>query len=588
MKYIKYIALAGLTSLSTSCVDDLLNRPATTEVSSDLFWTSTDDALTSTYGVYNAARTLFATEHYYDGHGEFQNTRGKSLGSISAWSPAGWVTNGFSSMWNNAYRVINRANYTIQYVERMIEAEQNATTKASLEAINAENYFLRALAYFRLIENWGDVPYYRHVLSGNDEACSLPRTPIAEIVEALVADLQFAAEKLPTSYGTDYGRATQVAALAFKGKIELYYACWNKFGWPELEGFTPNASTADTYYKAAAADFKSVINNYGLKILGDGDPGTYESPTYWNLFQYYNENCSEIIYAISYGGPNLSQGESLLRDFGTRTTANAQCWIMPTSFLANRYQSTITGDFLPELILNRDASLENGARNRASYENRDWRMKSTIMWDGETYVGIENGGMELRSQYPAYTWMYGTYNQGAGFINNDASGRTGYIFRKWIRQEAGWDRTDGPQDFYLMRLADVYLMYAEAVNETNGPTDECVALLNKIRSRGNLPALTADKYANKEEFFKAIEQERIVELATEGHRPFDIRRWRKAHDVFGPAQSDGLTLYDTNGARIRDQFKNASELDFQKYYIYQIPESERNRNPNLTQNTPWR
>lgn len=164
MKYIKYIALAGLTSLSTSCVDDLLNRPATTEVSSDLFWTSTDDALTSTYGVYNAARTLFATEHYYDGHGEFQNTRGKSLGSISAWSPAGWVTSGFSSMWNNAYRVINRANYTIQYVERMIEAEQNATTKASLEAINAENYFLRALAYFRLIENWGDVPYYRHVL----------------------------------------------------------------------------------------------------------------------------------------------------------------------------------------------------------------------------------------------------------------------------------------------------------------------------------------------------------------------------------------------------------------------------------------
>nr|WP_244440180.1 RagB/SusD family nutrient uptake outer membrane protein [Bacteroides rodentium] len=210
---------------------------------------------------------------------------------------------------------------------------------------------------------------------------------------------------------------------------------------------------------------------------------------------------------------------------------------MPTSFLADRYQSTITGDFLPQLVMNRDANLENGARNRASYENRDWRMKSTIMWDGETYVGIENGGMELRSQYPAYTWMYGTYNQGAGFINNDASGRTGYIYRKWIRQEAGWDRTDGPQDFYLMRLADVYLMYAEAVNETNGPTDECVALLNKIRSRGNLPALAADKYADKEEFFKTIEQERIVELATEGHRPFDIRRWRKAHDVFGPARA---------------------------------------------------
>ncbi|MCO7112116.1 RagB/SusD family nutrient uptake outer membrane protein [Bacteroides uniformis] len=187
-----------------------------------------------------------------------------------------------------------------------------------------------------------------------------------------------------------------------------------------------------------------------------------------------------------------------------------------------------------------------------------------------------------------YTWMFGERNEANGFINNDASNQTGYIFRKWIRQEAGWERTDGPQDFYLMRLADVYLMYAEAVNETSGPTSECVALLNKIRSRGNLPALTPDKYANSEAFFNAIEQERIVELATEGMRPFDIRRWRKIHDIWGEANSDGLTLYDTNGTRIRDEFKNAPELNFQKNYIYQIPENERNRNPNLTQNTPWR
>ena len=97
MKYIKYIALAGLVGLTSSCIDDLLNRPATTEVSSDLFWTSTDDALSSTYGVYNAVRTLFATDYYYDGHGEFQNTRGKSIGDISSWGP-GTPGSGFSSM----------------------------------------------------------------------------------------------------------------------------------------------------------------------------------------------------------------------------------------------------------------------------------------------------------------------------------------------------------------------------------------------------------------------------------------------------------------------------------------------------------
>ena len=111
--------------------------------------------------------------------------------------------------------------------------------------------------------------------------------------------------------------------------------------------------------------------------------------------------------------------------------------------------------------------------------------------------------------------------------------------------------------------------------------------MKQIRKRGNLPGLKAEKYADKAEFFKTIEQERIVELVSEGHRPFDIRRWRKMNEIWGEANGDGQTLNDTRGNRIRDEFKNASERDFQRYYIYQIPEGERSRNPNLTQNDPW-
>ncbi len=85
------------------------------------------------------------------------------------------------------------------------------------------------------------------------------------------------------------------------------------------------------------------------------------------------------------------------------------------------------------------------------------------MWHGESYKKITTDGLTMGDEY---TWMFGERNEANGFINNDASNQTGYIFRKWIRQEAGWERTDGPQDLYLMRLADVYLMYAEAVNET--------------------------------------------------------------------------------------------------------------------------
>lgn len=587
MKCIKYILLAGLVGTMSSCVSDLLDRQPTTEVSSDLFWKSTDDALSSTYGVYNALRELYQTDYYYDGHGEFQNTRGKSIGDISNWSPTGGASSGFSSMWSDCYKVINRANFTIMNIEKMMEVEGNPATKTSLERINAENYFLRALAYFRLIENWGDVPYYRHVLSGDAEACSLLRIPIATIKTDILNDLQYAFEKLPESVsGSEAGRATQVAALAFKGKIELYWASWKKYGWPELKGFEQNDTEAQEAYKLAAADFKKVIYNYGLELFGNGEPGSYQTPNYWKLFQYDNEYCSEIIFSLQYGGPNLGdgQGESLLRDFGTRSTANAQSWVMPTYRLADRYQSTLTGDFLPQLVLKDSEQQENGSINRKSYENRDWRMRSTILWNGEKMLFIALDGMSVGD---SLTWVFGERDQSKGFINNDASGQTGYIFRKWVRQVGIADRTQGPQDYYLMRLADVYLMYCEAMNEAEGPSEELVGLVNQIRKRGNLPGLNSDKYANKEEFFKAIEQERIVELVAEGQRPFDIRRWRKANEIWGPANSDGLVLNDTKGKRIRDEFKNASERDFQRYYIYQIPEGERSRNPNLTQNDPW-
>lgn len=585
-KYILFIGLASISSLFTSCVKDLLDLKPTVKVSSDLFWTSTDDALTATMGVYEATRTLFATDYYYDGMGEFQWTRGKSVGDIGNWSPAGWVTSGFSSMWNNSYRVINRANYVIYNIDQMILVEKGESVKKSLEQIKGENCFLRALAYFRLIENWGDVPFYTHVLSGDAEARSFSRTSITEIKDKILEDLTYATTTLPTSVsGNDLGRATQVAAYGFRGKVELYWASWKKYGWPELKGFTQDEDEAKTYYGKAAEDFHKVIYDYDLKLFGEGNPGSYQTPNYWELFQYYNEYCSEIIFSIQYGGPNMSQGESLMRDFGTRNTGNAQCWITPTSRLVDRYQSLTTGDFCPKLILSNNATIENGAINRGSYANRDWRMRATILWDGEKMLDLGNDGMTLKADSVPFKYkMNGT----GGYIKYDIGGNMpGYIFRKWVRQAPVADRENGPQDFYLMRLADVFLMYSEATNEVSGPSAELVNLVNQIRKRGNLPGLTSTMSANKEAFFKAIEQERIVELVGEGHRPFDIRRWRKLHEIWGEEYSEGVVLNSTQGERVRDEFKNASEKEFEKYYIYQIPEGERSTNPNLTQNDPW-
>lgn len=138
-----------------------------------------------------------------------------------------------------------------------------------------------------------------------------------------------------------------------------------------------------------------------------------------------------------------------------------------------------------------------------------------------------------------------------------------------------------------MRLADVYLMYAEASNEVTGPQADAVALLNLIRRRGNLPPLMPAKFASKEAFFQAIEQERIVELVAEGHRGFDLRRWRAIEKVWGPPGSAGVWRQDTWGANRERFYQNTSDRVYQQNYIFRIPPGERDRNPNLSQNGPW-
>ena len=100
--------------------------------------------------------------------------------------------------------------------------------------------------------------------------------------------------------------------------------------------------------------------------------------------------------------------------------------------------------------------------------------------------------------------------------------------------------------------------------------------------------MKADKYADHDSFFDAIEQERIVELIGEGQRVFDLRRWRRLENVYGGPGSTGYTWYDVFGAQENQYWVNSPILQYQQCYIFQIPESERNKNSNLTQNKPWR
>lgn len=408
------------------------------------------------------------------------------------------------------------------------------------------------------------------------------------------------------------GRFTKWGALAFRGKLQLYWACWNRTswpwntpvspegGWPELTTFTPSATESAQAYKDAAVDFRKVIEESGLTLYKNGEPGDYGEmgdcevlPNYFYLFLPGANADPELMVGFTHGGIGTNQGEELMRDMGTRATEGSQGWGQPRAEIANRYQSIVTGEFCENLVPMQPT--EEGARtapnstlNPESYKDRDYRMKSTLLWDGETMVTMLSRSFDQIRKYQ-YKTLQGKVGD-FGAINADGD-QTGYIMRKFVRNYAGQGRSEGDYHMPVMRLADVYLMYAEASNEAYGPTGDgglALDVVNRVRHRGNLPALKSEKYVDKLTFFYAIEQERIVELFAEGQRFFDIRRWRSIERVFLPPQtSPGVRMYDTHGALRATYFNNTSLLSYQRNYIFRIPPSERNKNPNLTQNTPW-
>jgi hypothetical protein len=602
----------GTIFIFSSCREDLLDQPSRSELPASNFWTTLSDAEYALNGLTADVRYLFNRDYYLDGMGEFLKVRGTTLSSNAATLVGGVAYRGFyelnpigygssfDKMFEHCYGGINRANYVIDGVEKMLAKEDNPTSQKNLETIIGEAKLMRSLIYFKLISMWGDVPYIDKRIYSDEEVATLSRTPIAEIYGHLLNDLEYAFQKLPEKASV-IGRFAKPAALALRGKIHLFWASWNQFGWPELDTFTPDATEANNAYKSAAADLRKVIYDFGLTLFKNGEPGECDElgkaeklPNYYYLFTPLANGDPEFVLAFNFGGAGSGQSEELMRDFAGRSIEYSQVWVCPRFEVADKYQSTITGDFCPPLIkmaAPAGRTVENAAVNPQSYANRDYRMKSSILWDYEMSVGLlglkETGWVP----YIYRSWAQPVVIDGITYTTYETDGtNTGYVFRKFVRNYAGQSRSQGDYNWPVIRLADVYLMYAEAVNAANiaEEKNDAIGLVNRIRYRGNLPPLTTDKTVTQETFFAAIEQERIVELLAEGHRAADLRRWRAIERVWKPTgDPDGVRVYDTYGTEIGRYFQNQNNVAYQRCYIFRIPPSERNRNPNLTQNKPY-
>src|SRR5690348_15297101 len=274
--------LVAATTAETSCRKNLLNQLPTTEIAASVYWKTEADATDALMGAYSAVRGVFDRDYYFDGQGEYvrdrsgsNSTRANDLIHGGAYRSANYNPTGYGASFDTYFRylygAVDRCNYVIGNVKKMV-ARGDAGSDSTLYTIIGEARLLRGMVYFRLISMWGDVPYISQIITDNSQVTSLTRMPIAQVKDSIYADFTYALATLPEKPPA-LGRAAKPAALAFRGKLELYWASWNHFGWPELDTFKPSEAAADSAYKAAAADFKKVINDYGLVLFRGGDPG---------------------------------------------------------------------------------------------------------------------------------------------------------------------------------------------------------------------------------------------------------------------------------------------------------------------------
>ncbi|RFS18785.1 RagB/SusD family nutrient uptake outer membrane protein [Chitinophaga silvatica] len=290
-----------------------------------------------------------------------------------------------------------------------------------------------------------------------------------------------------------------------------------------------NTTKENAKWAAAAAAAKAVmdLSGTGYDLFTD----------YRSLFYQANENNKEVIFDVQYLFPKQGSSFDLIC---TQYNTNA-----PLLDLANTYYMKSTG-----LPISNPASGYDPAK---PYEGRDPRLTGTFTFPGDIYKGAK--------------------------IDNKRFAITGYGMKKYSLYDSiappkdKADLKDGQSEinFIVLRFADILLMYAEAQNEAAGPDGTVYTALNRLRDRIGMPHFPAG--LSKEEMRQEIRHERRVELAGEGLYYNDIRRWKAAEIVMNA----NILKYD--GTFIEKRVFNAD-----RNYLWPIPQTEKDLNPNLEQN----
>lgn len=463
--------------------------------------------------------------------------------------------------WNGNYQMIRATSRLIENQEKALDIQSETARYA------AEARFFRARAYFNLVSRFGDVPLITGVIDIDSEELDAPRAPRSEVVNFIIEDLDWAISNLPLESeipGPEKGRVSKGAALALKSRIGLFEGTWAKYH---------GTQGSDTFLAMSINAAEAIIASqmYGLYNAD----GPMES--YYNLFVEGGENSSESILARRY-------------DEDLNVSHNTTRWVYsginsPSKQLVDLYLCT---DGLPVTI----SPLFQGYDLKDSeFQNRDPRLSNTVCMPGTIFNWI---GSDL------------TINPAIGSSNENYS--TGYKARKFLSMNLTSQLGQSFYDFIEYRYAEVLLNLAEALYERDGSISDSDLnrTINVLRNRVGMPHLT-NTFANTNglNLLTEIRRERTVELAYEGFRLNDLRRWKMAESVLptdllgvkyvGTEQettspNDILTpgvdiMVNNQGFIIADPGSGRQWDD--RNYLFPIPLDQIQLNPNLTQNPGW-
>jgi len=439
----------------------------------------------------------------------------------------------------------NHINLDISRLDpaKRVEYENNLK---DIRMWRAEAHFLRAYFNFELLKRYGPIPIIKSTLDINKDYSDTPRPTMKEVVEFIANDCDIAADSLELTpwrnMNDAFGRATKGAALALKSRLLLYAASPLYVDFGDID--EANKPSDATLWKAAADAAKAVIdlNQYAL------------APAYDDLFKNDFQN-KEYIFVRRYPSNSDFEKSNFPVSYGGKGGTN------PSQNLIDDY----------EMLDGTAFDWNDPVKAAHPFENRDERLLATVLMNGVLFKGKR----------------IATYPGGADAMPNPNATKTGYYLRKFLNENVNI-QTGGGSDGHvvpLFRLAEIYLNYAEALNEYDPTNPDIAVYLNKIRGRVSLPDVPSG--LTQEQMRTLIHHERRVELAFEEHRFWDVRRWKVASSTLG-APVKGVKITQDDAGNFTYSPVQVEQRVFQpKMYWYPIPQSEVLKLHHWEQNKGW-